>query len=147
LEHINSIINSNILQVKRKELTPATSKVIHRKAEGFGKVLWELSLDRIDQKIKSLKKSEKPPHSNLIEGLSQIISTLDVFLDTSSQNSESDEFYIKVYDAVHLENGQILRTTGDFQGKEWFANIAVTPAEDQEQYNSDEGAWYGKVSV
>ncbi|CAB4403422.1 unnamed protein product [Rhizophagus irregularis] len=126
--------------VKHKELTSSAKKVIHRKAKGFGKVLWELTLDNIDQKIKLLKKSENPPHSNFIEGLSQLISTLDTFLDTSSQESESDEFYIKIYDSVHLEDRHILRTTGEFQGKEWFGNIAVTPAEDQEQYNSDEGA-------
>jgi hypothetical protein len=105
-----------------------------------------MCLDGVDPKLESLKNSESPPHSNLIEGLSQIISTLDSFLDTSSQESESDDFYIKVYDSVHLENGKILRATGDFQGKEWFSNIAVTHAEDQGQYRSDEGAWYGKVS-
>lgn len=132
--------------MKRKELTPSVRKVIHRKTEGFGNILWELSLDAIDSKIISLKKSENPPHSNFIEGLSQLILTLDTFLDTSSQDSESEEFYIKIYDAVHLASGEILRTTGEFQGKEWFSNVAVTPAEDQEQYNSDEGAWYGKVS-
>ena len=109
-------------------------------------MLWELSLDTIDTKIKSLKKSDNPPHKNLIEGLFQIILTLDIFLDTSSQESESDDFYIKVYDAVHLDNGQILRTNKEFQGKEWFSNVAVAPAEDQEQYSSDEGSWYGKVS-
>ena len=102
-------------------------------------------MDVIDSKVKSLKKSEKPPHPNIIEGLSQIISTLDTFLDTSSQDSESEEFYIKIYDAVHLESGEILRTAGEFQGKEWFSNVEITPAEDQEQYNSDEGLWYGKV--
>ncbi|CAG8756866.1 12538_t:CDS:1, partial [Rhizophagus irregularis] len=127
-------------------LTSSAKKVIHRKAKGFGKVLWELTLDNIDQKIKSLIKSENPPHSNFIEGLSQLILTLDTFLDTSSQKSESDEFYIKIYNSVHLKDRHILRTTGEFQGKEWFGNIAVTPAEDQEQYNSNEGAWYGKVS-
>ena len=105
-----------------------------------------MPLDGIDPKVKSFKKSETPPHPNLIEGLSQIISALDTFLDTSSQDSENDEFYIKVYDAVHLKSGKILRTTGEFQGKEWFSNVAVTPAEDQGQYKSDEGAWYGKVS-
>jgi len=127
-------------------LTPITKKLVNRKIKGFGKILWEISLNAIDSKIKSLKKSENPSHSNIIEGLSQIISTLDTFLDTSSQDSESDEFCIKVYDAVHLDSGEVLRTTGDFQGKEWFSNVAVTPAEDQEQYNSNEGAWYGKVS-
>lgn len=134
------------MQVKRKELTPSVRKVIHRKTEGFGKLLWEITLDAIGQKITSLKNSENNSHPNFIEGLSQLISALDIFLDTSSQDSESDELYIRVYDAVHLENGQILRTTGEFHGKEWFSNVAVTPAEDQMQYNSDEGAWYGKVS-
>lgn len=141
-----SIIFNIFSQVKRKELTPTVGKVTRRKTKGFGKILWEISLDAIDSKIKSLKKSENPPHQNFIEGLSNIILALDTFLDTSSQNSESDEFCIKIYDAVHLESGEILRTTDEFQGKEWFSNVSVTHAEDQEQYNSDEGVWYGKVS-
>jgi len=127
-------------------LTQTTRKLVHRKTEGFGKILWELSLDAIDPKIESLKKSENLPHQNFIDELSQIISTLDTFLDTASQESENDDFYIKIYNSVHLDNGEILRTTGDFQGKEWFSNVSVTHAEDQEQYSSDEGAWYGKVS-
>ena len=77
--------------------------------------------------------------------MSQIISALDIYLDTTSQDSESDDFYIKIYDSVHLESGEILRATGEFQGKEWFSKVAVTPAADQKQYSSDEGAWYGKV--
>jgi hypothetical protein len=109
-------------------------------------MLWELSLDAIDSKIESLKRSENPPHQYIIEGLSQIISTLDIFLDASSQDSESEDFRIQIYDAVHLESGKVLRTSKEYQGKEWFSNVAVTPAEDQEQYRSDEGAWYGKVS-
>lgn len=134
------------MQVKRKELNPTTRKVTHRKTEGFGKLLWELSLDAIDLKIESLKRSENPPHQYIIEGLSQVITTLDTFLDASSQDSESEDFRIQIYDAVHLESGRVLRTSKEYQGKEWFSNVAVTPAEDQEQYRSDEGAWYGKVS-
>ncbi|RIA92055.1 hypothetical protein C1645_736650 [Glomus cerebriforme] len=46
----------------------------------------------------------------------------------------------------YAENGKILRTSGEFQSKEWFSNVAVTFAKDQEiQYGSDEGAWYGKA--
>jgi len=128
-------------------LTSITRKVIHHKTKGFGKLLWELPLDAIDQKLKSLKKSKDLPHQSFIEELTQIISSLDNFLDTTSLDSENaNDFYIKVYDAVHLESGEILRTTGKFQGKEWFSNISVTHAEDQGQYSSDEGAWYGKVS-
>ena len=116
--------------------------------EGFGKLLWELSLATIEAKVKSLKNSTSPPHSNFIEGLSQVIPALTTFLDTSSQDSKSDNFedlIIKVYDMVHLGSGEILRISGDFQGKEWFSNVAVLPAEDQDHYKSDEGAWYGKV--
>ena len=89
---------------------------------------------------------ENSPHANFVERLSQIISALNYFLDTSSQDSKSDDFCIKIYESVHLESGEILRTTEKFQGKEWYNNVVVTPAEDQEQYNSDESAWYGKVS-
>ena len=128
-------------------MTPTTRKVIYRKTKGFGKLLWELPLDAIDQKLKSLKKSKDPPHQSFIEGLMQIISSLDNFLDTTSLDSENtDDFYIKVYDVVHLESGEILRMTGKFQGKEWFSNISVTHAEDQGQYSSNKGAWYEKVS-
>ena len=88
-------------------------------------------MDAIEPKINSLKNSNNSPHPNFIEGLSQVISSLDIFLDTSSQKSESDDFCIKIYDAVHLEDGKILRTTGEFHGKEWFSNVAVTSAEDQ----------------
>src|SRR3982750_4941572 len=41
----------------------------------------------------------------------------DVCSSDLSQESESDDFYIKVYDAVHLES-KILRTTGDFRSEE-----------------------------
>ena len=58
------------MQVRRNELTPIKSKVVHRKTEGFGKFLWELCLDDIDQRIKSFKRLENPPHPNFIKGLS-----------------------------------------------------------------------------
>ena len=65
---------------------------------------------------------ENSPHANFVEGLSQIISALNYFLDTSSQDSKSDDFCIKIYESVHLESGEILRTTEKFQGKECGGN-------------------------
>ncbi|CAG8767867.1 16967_t:CDS:1, partial [Racocetra fulgida] len=100
-------------------------------AEEFGKILWNLNLNEIESKVILLRKSKNPSHIKLIEGLSQIIFALDTFLDTSSQDSESDDFCIIVYETVHLSNGEILRTSGDFQGKEWFSNVSITPAKDQ----------------
>ncbi|CAG8466567.1 14800_t:CDS:2 [Dentiscutata heterogama] len=126
--------------VKRKELilTPIISKAVHCKVERFGKVLWELKLDAIDEKVKSLKSSNQI-HPNYIEGLSEIVPVLYAFLDTPSQDSVSEDFYVKVYDTVYLESGEILRTSDNFQGKEWFSNVAVSAAEDQIRYKSDEG--------
>jgi hypothetical protein len=120
--------------------------MVYPKAEGFGKFLWEMRLDNIEENINFWKESKDPPHENFIEGLSQIIPALDIFLDTTSQDSENDEFRIIIYESVRLENGEIIRTSEKFHGKEWFSNVAITPAEDQEQYMSDKGAWYGKVS-
>ncbi|CAG8679312.1 24484_t:CDS:2, partial [Dentiscutata erythropus] len=114
--------------------------------ERFGKVLWELKLDAIDEKVKSLKSSNQI-HPNYIEGLSEIVPALYAFLDTPSQDSVSEDFYVKVYDTVHLESGEILRTSDNFQGKEWFSNVAVSAAEDQIQYESDEGIWYGRLLI
>src|SRR4051794_24194967 len=107
-----------------------TAKVLHHKTERFGKVLWELLLDTIEAKINFLKNSKSPPHPNFIEELSQLILTLDTFLDTSSQDFKNEDFLIKVYDAVHLEMGEILRNSREFYSKKWFSNVVVALAED-----------------
>ena len=73
------------MQVKRKELTLTTTrKLVNCKTKDFEKILWKISLDTINSKIKFLQESENPSHPNIIEGLSQLISILDIFLNTSS---------------------------------------------------------------
>ncbi|RGB42119.1 hypothetical protein C1646_662458 [Rhizophagus diaphanus] len=42
------VMHQLVNAVKRKDLTPSARKIIHHKAEGFGKILWELILDIID---------------------------------------------------------------------------------------------------
>ena len=87
------------------------------------------------------------PHVNFIKGLSQLIPVLDIFLDTTSQDSKNnEEFQIIIYESVHLKNGKIIHTSEEFHGKEWFSNVAISLAEDQEQYMLDNNAWYGKVN-
>ncbi|CAG8515276.1 12051_t:CDS:2 [Racocetra fulgida] len=100
----------------------------------------KLRLDAIEAKVNFLKTLNET-NQNFIEELSQLIPALDIFLNTSSQDSESDNFYIKIYDTVHLENGEILRASDSYQNKKWFSNVAVSAAEDQDQYESDEGIW------
>ena len=52
--------------------------------------------------------SKDSPHINFIEELSQIIFALDIFLDTTSQDSENDEFHIIIYKSVRLKNSEIM---------------------------------------
>ncbi|CAG8731638.1 4075_t:CDS:2 [Gigaspora margarita] len=108
--------------MKHKEIIPMVNKIIYQKTKGFGKILWDLSLDKIESKITFLKKLKNPPHPKLVEGLLQIISAFDTFLDTSSQDSKNDKFCII--------------------GKELFSNVSITPAKDQNE--SADSLWYGK---
>ncbi|PKK56763.1 hypothetical protein RhiirC2_799330 [Rhizophagus irregularis] len=64
--------------------------------------------------------------------LTSTTSSMKFIRHTSSQDSEND-FFIKIYDSVHLESEEILKSTGEFQGKEWFSNVTVIHAEDQGQ--------------
>ncbi|CAG8726766.1 32866_t:CDS:1, partial [Racocetra persica] len=55
----------------------------------------------------------------------------------SLQDSESKNFYIKVYNLVLLENREILKVSDSYQDKEWFSDIVVFIKEDQEQCESN----------
>ncbi|RIA80034.1 hypothetical protein C1645_839407 [Glomus cerebriforme] len=114
LSNRKDMMQQLINAAKCNEMTLKTSKVPQNKIEGFRKFLLELRLDEIDQKIKFLKKSENSPHVNIIEDLSQTISAFNIFLDMDSQDLESSDFYIKIYESVHLENEKILRISGKF---------------------------------
>ena len=120
-------------------MAPKISKTVYHKVGDFGKILWEMRLDDIEKNVNSWKMLKDPPHTNFIEGLSQIISALDTFLDTTSQESENDDFYITIYESVRLKSSEIIRTSREFQRKKWFSNIEITSAEDQEQFMSNKG--------
>jgi hypothetical protein len=115
------------------------------KPEGFGKVLLEFPLEAVEEIIESCRNLESLWNPYYIEGLQSLVVALGSFLNTPSQWSTNHDV-IKLYDTIRLESSEILRASGDFQGKEWFSNITVTAADDQQHYRSDEGAWYGKVS-
>ena len=106
-----------------------TSKLVYSKAKGFEKFLWEMRLDNIEENINFWKKLKDPPHRNFIERLSQIIPALNIFFNTTSQDSENNKFHIIIYESVHLESGEIIHTSEKFHGNEWFSNVAIIPAE------------------
>jgi hypothetical protein len=49
----------------------------------------------------------------------------------------NNEFgYFKIYSSVTVESTDIIRTSGNFYGNEWFSNVVVS---------SEETEWYGKA--
>lgn len=49
-----------------------------------------------------------------------------------------DKFgFVKIYSSVSIESTDIIRTTGNFYGNDWFSDVVVV--------SSEETMWYGKV--
>jgi hypothetical protein len=46
--------------------------------------------------------------------------------------------YFKIYSSVAVESTDIIRTSGNFYGNEWFSNVVVL---------SEETEWYGKALI
>jgi hypothetical protein len=44
--------------------------------------------------------------------------------------------YFKVYSSTSVESTDIIRTSGNYYGKEWFSDVVVS---------SEDSDWYGKV--
>src|SRR4051794_27453 len=132
--------------MKRNEIIFGKKKITSFTPKGFSsKLIYEFLLKNTENSIELLKNWNFPLSPKFFEGLSKLTFVIDIFLDILHQSSKNNNFVIKLYQTVHLENVDILRATGDFQGQEWFSNISVIAAEDQNHYLSDEGAWYGKV--
>jgi hypothetical protein len=56
---------------------------------------------------------------------------------TENEIIYSNEFgHFKIYSSVAVESTDIIRTSGNFYGSEWFSNVVVS---------SEETEWYGKA--
>src|SRR5438477_1191785 len=99
--------------------------MIYLKVKDFEKFFWKMYLENIKENINFWKKLKNLSHVNFVEGLSQLIPALDIFLDTTSQDFENnEEFWIIIYKSVHLKNGEIICISEEFHRKEWFSNVA-----------------------
>ena len=56
----------------------------------------EIALNGIDSKIETLRNTEEISNPRFIEGLSELIPSLDTLLDTTSQDSEIDDSFLQL---------------------------------------------------
>jgi hypothetical protein len=83
-----------------------------------------------------------------LEGLENLLDSLDIFLDYTSQVSLSgDEAFVRIYKSVTLENMEIVRTDSSFNKTSWFSDVAIMmDVEEAKNYKSNEGMCFGKVN-
>ncbi|CAB4431417.1 unnamed protein product [Rhizophagus irregularis] len=75
-------------------------------------LLWELPISKLDALEEKLK-HEKTIDDLCIEGIQNLISSLDAFLDEKSNTSEAEDIYLKIYSSGILTNGEIVYATNN----------------------------------
>lgn len=86
-------------------------------------------------------------NSKLYTGLKNILKYLDIYFNSTNQIN-LENYIVKIYSSITLENGSIIRTTDNFHGKAWYSNIAVAiNSEELFDYISDQGICYGQVFI
>jgi hypothetical protein len=112
----------------------------------FTNLIWTFDLNNaqgfIDQKLKNNR-----PNSNIYSGLENLLNYLSIYFSSTNQIN-IDNYIIKIYSSVTLENGSIIRATDNFYRKAWYSNVAVAMnSEELLEYLSDDGICYGQVFV
>jgi hypothetical protein len=85
-------------------------------------------------------------NENMIKGFTQFFKRLELYLDLLKISTE--DFQIKIFGSVTLNNNAILRATNKFYDNSWFSDIAVTmDINEIFNYPSDDGICYAQVYI
>ena len=85
-------------------------------------------------------------NSKIYLGFEKFLNCLNLYFDTNQTNLNN--YIIKIYSSITLENGTIIRATDNFHGKAWYSNVSVAMNSDELlEYLSDQGICYGQVFV
>jgi len=109
-----------------------------RRSSGFRNLLWEFNVSEIESKTSQIMQ-DNDIHHLYKEGFNNLRAGFEEFLIENEINYDSNESgYFKIYSNVAVESTDIIRTAGNFYGREWFSDVVVS---------SEETEWYGKVSI
>ena len=114
----------------------------------FTSKLFEFNMSMTDASA-FIDQNKNNPEFNerMIKGFDNFITCLELYFQIMNIDS-SESFQIRIFGAVTLQNGAILRATNKFHNRPWFSNIAVH-MDDEElfDYESDDGTCYGQVYI
>jgi len=109
-----------------------------RRSSGFRNLLWEFNVSEIESKTSQITQ-DNDIHHLYKEGFNNLRAGFEEFLIENEINYDSNESgYFNIYSNVADESTDIIRTAGNFYGREWFSDVVVS---------SEETEWYGKVSI
>ncbi len=96
----------------------------------------------INQKLNNYSSNSK-----IYLGFEKLLNCLNLYFDTTNQTNLNN-YIIKIYSSITLENGSIIRATDNFYSKAWYSNVSVAMNSDELlEYLSDQGICYGQVFV
>jgi len=106
-----------------------------RRSSGFRNLLWEFNVSEIESKTSQITQ-DNDIHHLYKEGFNNLRAGFEEFLIENEINYDSNESgYFKIYSNVAVESTDIIRTAGNFYGREYVV------------VSSEETEWYGKVSI
>src|SRR5256885_8692850 len=108
-----------------------------RKSSGFRNLLWEFKFTEIDLKVSQITQDDNinPLHK---EGFENFRVGLEEFLIENEVIYDKNFGYFKVYLSTSVELTDIIQTSENYYGKEWFSDVIVS---------SEDSDWYEKVLI
>src|SRR5204862_8022101 len=113
-------------------------KTKNRKTIDLKNLQYKFNVSEIESKTSQIMQ-DNDIHHLYKEGFNNLRAGFEEFLIENEINYDSNESgYFKIYSNVAVESTDIIRTAGNFYGREWFSDVVVS---------SEETEWYGKVSI
>ena len=82
-----------------------------------------------------------------VEGVENLLSTLDTFLDNTSITSlNNDESFVRLYKCAVLQSMDIIHADSSYNNALWFSDVTIAmDAEEAINYTTNQGTCFGKA--
>ena len=91
-----------------------------RRSSGFRALLWKFNVNELETKVSHIKQDDDVHHLHK-EGFDNLLAGFEEFLIENDLTYDEEFGYFKIYSSVAVESTDIIRTSGNFYGNEWFS--------------------------